>query len=414
MVLNQELAISIRRCLRIAGAVSMLGLAAGCQTSGGIEKAEEAPAPIAQSTGEAPATHETAIDHALAREASGGAATADPGDETANLAGVAVNASAPLNYTVKRGDTLWGISAMYLRDPWLWPEIWHVNPTVTNPHLIFPGDQLTLATGANGQPQLRLVRGAAVRVSPMVRSDSLDGAIATIPYEAIQAFLGRPGLLSREEVRNAPYVAGMRDRHIAAGADMQVYVKGLEKGAAGRYSIVHAGEALVDPDNGRELGFMGLYSATVRIEPTGSELSRAYLLESARETIKGDLVFAEEPTRIAEDIIPRAPPEDTQGRIIGIYNGVFLVGQYNVVAINRGERNGLAVGHVLAIDQRGMEIRDWGCYRTRVASCFNRTVTLPDERAGTLLVFKTFDRMSYGLVVNATAEMRVGDWVRAP
>ena len=141
------------------------------------------------------------------------------------------------------------------------------------------------------------------------------------------------------------------------------------------------------------------------VQPQAQSTAEVALRQAMEtETIKGDLVFAEEPTRIAEDIIPRAPPEDTQGRIIGIYNGVFLVGQYNVVAINRGERNGLAVGHVLAIDQRGMEIRDWGCYRTRVASCFNRT----------LLVFKTFDRMSYGLVVNATAEMRVGDWVRSP
>ena len=202
-------------------------------------------------------------------------------------------------------------------------------------------------------------------MSPLIRSDSLDGAIATIPYEAIQAFLGRPGLLSREEVRNAPYVAGMRDRHIVAGADMQVYVKGLEKGAAGRYSIVHAGEALVDPDNGRELGFMGLYS--------GHRAHRAH----------GFGVESRLPARIG--------PRDDQGRPgvrrgthahcgghhparaagghpgadHGIYNGVFLIGQYKVVAINRGERNGLAVGHVLAIDQRGMEIRDWGCYRTR-------------------------------------------------
>jgi LysM repeat protein len=414
MVLNQEVANSGRRCLRIAGAVALLGLAAGCQTSGGKVEADEAPTPVAQSRGEAPDTPRTAIDYALEREASGAAVTTVPGDATANLAGVAVNSSAPLTYTVKRGDTLWGISAMYLRDPWLWPEIWHVNPSVTNPHLIFPGDQLTLATGANGEPQLRLVRGDAVRVTPMVRSKSLDGPIANIPYEAIQAFLGRPGLLSRDDVRNAPYVVGMRDRHVAAGTDMQVYVKGLDRAAAGRYSIIHAGEELTDPDTGAHVGFMGLYSATARIEPTGSELSRAYLLDSARETLRGDLVFQEDLDSVAEDIVPRAPPADIDGQIIGIVNGIYLVGQYQVIAINRGERHGLGVGSVLAIDQRGERVSDPGCDRKRTSACFNRTVRLPDERAGTLLVFKTYDRMSYGLVVTATAEMRVGDRVRAP
>jgi LysM repeat protein len=394
--------------------VSLLGLAAGCQTSGHSAKADEAPAPVVQAHGEAPAVHETSIDYALAREASGASSTAVPGDETANLTGVAVNASAPMSYTVKRGDTLWGISAMYLRDPWLWPEIWHVNPSITNPHLIFPGDQLTLATGANGEPQLRLVRGAAVRVTPMVRSTSLDGPIANIPYEAIQAFLGRPGLLSRDDVRNAPYVVGMRDRHIAAGTDMQVYVKGLDRAAAGRYSIIHAGQELKDPDSGAHLGFMGLYSATARIEPTGSELSRAYLLDSARETLRGDLVFEEDLGRAAEDIVLRAPPADLKGQVIGIVDGIYLVGQYRVVAINRGERHGLGVGSVLAIDQRGELVSDPECDRKRTSACFNSTVRLPDERAGTLLVFKTYDRMSYGLVVTATADMRVGDRVRAP
>jgi hypothetical protein len=411
MVLNQVLAVNVRQGLRITGALVVFGLVVGCQTSGQSTPAKAPAAPVPEVRETAMAAPQTSIEAALAREAAGGPVAESP--DTADLSKVTLNSTAPLTYTVKRGDTLWGISAMYLRDPWLWPEIWHVNPSIQNPHLIFPGDQLALAYGANGEPQLRLVRGGAVRVSPLVRSDSLDGPIARIPYEAIQAFLGRPGLLSADDLRNAPYVAGMRDRHIAAGADMQVYVKGLDQAAAGRYSIVHPGDALVDPDSGRQLGFMGLYSATARIEPTGSELSRAYLLESSRETIKGDLVFAEEPTRVAEDIIPRAAPAGMDGQIIGIYNGLYLVGKYNVVAINRGSRDGLAVGHVLAIDQRGQRVRDWGCYRTRWTSCFNRTVTLPDERAGTLLVFKTFDRMSYGLVVDASAEMRVADRVRA-
>jgi LysM repeat protein len=413
MVLNQELAMAVRHCLRATAALSVIGLVSGC-VSYSRDKAEAAaPAPVvAQPQAEAPAAPQNAIEAALAREAAGPATVAD---ETANLTNVAVNATAPLSYTVKRGDTLWGISAMYLRDPWLWPEIWHVNPGISNPHLIFPGDQIALAYGANGEPQLRLVRGDAVRVSPLVRSEGLDGPIARIPYEAIQAFLGRPGIVSSEDLRRAPYVVGMRDRHIAAGADMQVYVKGLDRGTAGRYSIIHPGDELRDPDSGALLGHMGLYSATARIEPTGSGISRAFLLESSRETLRGDLVFPEDAKRAAEDIIPRAPPADIDGQIIGIVDDVQLVGTFHVVAINRGTDHGLTVGHVLAIDQRGDVVKDPGCGRARGSWCNNRSnVRLPDERAGTLLVFKTYDRLSFGLVVNATAEMRVADRVRAP
>jgi hypothetical protein len=374
--------------------------------------------PVAPPVADVAPTQQNTLEVALAREAAGGNAPAaqSAGEgEQANLSSVAVNATAPLSYTVKRGDTLWGIAALFLRDPWLWPEIWHVNPAIANPHLIYPGDQVALAYGTNGQPQLRLIRGDAVRVSPIVRSDSLDGPIASIPYSDIQAFLGRPGIIAKEDLRSAPYVVGMRDRHIAAGESMQVYVKGLPQGSSGRYSIVHPGEALRDPDTGELLGYMALPTATARIEPTGSQMSRAYLLDSARETLRGDLVYVEEPNRAVENIIPRRAPAGVDGQIIGIVSGLHLVGTYNVVAINRGTRNGLEVGHVLTIDQRGEVVSDPKCLRERGRMCTSRSnLQLPDERAGTLLVFKTLDRMSFGLVVNATSEMRVTDRVHTP
>ena len=417
MVSNQSVAITMQGLTRIgamrtAAALSLLMLLSGCELLGfGTKEKVEEPEPVVAAPVEAPTEPENAIDAALAR--AGNPAPDQAQQETADLAGARVNASAPLSYTVKRGDTLWGISAMYLRDPWLWPEIWHVNPGVRNPHLIYPGDQLALAYGSDGQPQLRLTRGDALRVSPLVRSNPIDGPIATIPFEAIQAFLGRPGILSKEDLHEAPYVVGMRDRHIVAGADMQAYVKGL-KGASGRHTIVHPGEEIRDPETGDVLGYMGIYTGTARIEPTESKLSRAVLLESARETLKGDLVFADDTQVTSADIVPHAPPAGLKGQIMAVYDGVQLIGQYHVVAVNRGTKHGLETGHVLAVDLRGEVVQDPGCRRSMWAWCYGENVRLPDERAGTLLVFKTYDRMSFGLIVNATAPLSVADVVRTP
>jgi LysM repeat protein len=411
MVLNREVVNAVRRSLRVAGVLSLAALAAACAADRPAQAVRSAnPVTAVERPRSVAEPQMSAVEVALAGT---GAAAVDGG---VSLLPTAVNHDAPLTYTVKRGDTLWDISAKFLRDPWLWPEIWHVNPSIANPHLIYPGDRVALAYGMNGEPQLRLIRGDAVRVSPLIRSQALEGPIPTIPYKAIQAFLGRPGIVAAEEIRSAPQVVGMRDRHVAAGAGMQVYVKGLAAGAAGRYSIIHPGEALRDPQTGDRLGFMALYAGTAQVESAGgAELSRAYLLDSLRETLRGDLVFPEEPAQTAEDIIPRAAPAGVSGQIIGIVNGVHLVGQYNVVAVNRGADDGLQVGHVLAIDQHGETVTDPACRDKMFGSCWrHRQVQLPSERAGTLLVFKTYNRMSFGLVVEATSEMREGDGVRAP
>lgn len=418
MVSNQAFTISLRATAGTATSLALCGLLAGCQAFGWGSKEEAPPAaPPPPANVEVAPQPETAIDAAIARGEMSAARPAPapvPGTETASLDGVAVNPGAPLTYTVKRGDTLWGISAMYLRDPWLWPEIWHVNPAVNNPHLIYPGDQLTLARGTGGEPAtLTLTHGDALRVSPMVRSNSVDGPISVIPYEFIQAFLGKPGILAKEDLHDAPYVVGMRDKHIAAGAGMQAYVKGLD-GASGRFNIIHPGEELKDPETGNVLGYMGIFTATARIEPTESDISRAVLLESGRETLRGDLVFQEELAGANEDIVPRAAPPGMKGQIMAVVDGVQLIGQYQVVAINRGTEDGVLVGHVMAVDQRGELVDDPACRASVWSWCFEKRVRLPNERAGTLLVFKTYEKMSFGLIVNATAPLTVADVVRAP
>ena len=214
-MVSYQLVKSVQRPYRIATcSLAALGLLGGCQFFHRAEEAPAAPAPVSAKAAPAPmAEQNNAIEVALANAPADSAATeAAP----APAAGPVLNPGAPKSYTVKRGDTLWDISAMYLRDPWLWPEIWHVNPNVQNPHLIYPGDVLTLAYGANGAPQVMVTQGSALRVQPLVRSSPLDGPVATIPFEAIAAFLGKPSIVSKEDVKNAPHVAALGDRHIVA------------------------------------------------------------------------------------------------------------------------------------------------------------------------------------------------------
>ena len=404
--------------LRTAACGLALLLASGCSLLPRHETpVAAAPAPKAVSAPVDQAPQPTAIEAALARgDVVNSNAPLPVADAPAQE--VALNPDAPKQYTVKRGDTLWDISAMFLRDPWLWPEIWDVNPAIANPHLIYPGDVLTLAYRANGAPVIHLERGTALagstRVEPIVRSTALEGAIPTIPYAAISAFLGKPSLITREQARHAPHVVTPRDHHVAVGAPAEVYVAGLAGAAAGRYNVVRLGEPMKDPKTGKLLGYMGIYTGTARVDTT-AKITKAVLMDSSRETQPGDLLFAEEP-QTTHDILPRAAPANIDGQIMSVVDGVTMIGQYQVVAINRGAKQGLQPGHVLAIDESGEVVHDKSCAQRGQNFCFGGgpTVRLPNERAGTLLVFKTYDDVSYGLTVSVTAPVRIADHVRAP
>jgi hypothetical protein len=328
-----------------------------------------------------------------------------------------IKPGAPKSYTVKRGDTLWDISTMFLRDPWLWPEVWYVNPQVDNPHLIYPGDVLALAYGADGSPQIRLERGGAARLNPRLRSSPLDGAVPPLPYSDIAAFLSRPTVLSAEEIRNAPHVLALRDRHLIAGEGQDVYVRKLEGGLNSRYSVIHVADPIRDPDDGDVVGYMGIYTATAQVSKPGDP-AKVQLTDSSRETLEGDRLFTSDGSAPG-NFVPSAPKTAIEGRIISVADGVELIGQYQIVVINRGTRHGLEVGNVLAVDQAGDIVKDRfatgsGLGKLRQTSTFAPKVKLPDERAGMLLVFKTFDRVSYGLIIGASGAMHILDIVRTP
>jgi LysM repeat protein len=361
------------------------------------------------------------VDEMTATEAAASGAGASASAESASPATGAtmINPNAPKSYTVKRGDTLWGIASTFLRDPWLWPEVWYINPQVANPHLIYPGDTLALAFGRDGKPIIRLEQGGAARLDPRLRSSPLDGAIPTIPYSAISAFLSRPSVLTNEQIREAPHVVAFRDEHVVAGTGHEVYIADLKATPNSRFSVVHVGDELRDPDDNKVVGYQGIYTATALVSQPGSP-TKALLIDTSRETVQGDKVLAAD-LDVPLNFMLRAPRNDVHGRIISVIDGTQAIGQYQIVVINRGKRHGIDAGHVLAVDQAGKVVRDvygkqsgFARYLGGVGTSFAPKVKLPDERAGTLLIFKSFDRISYGLVVGAANIIHVQDVVHNP
>jgi hypothetical protein len=364
---------------------------------------------------------------ASAAEAS---ASAEPQTVTSNLpdvateaetttvmpdAGPALSPTAPKSYVVKRGDTLWGLAGIFLKDPWLWPEIWYVNPEVSNPHRIYPGDTLRLALGADGKQAVQLVRtsGSGTRLEPLLRSTALEAPIANIPYSAIAAFLSRPGVLTREQVKAAPYVLALRDRHMIAGAGNDIYIRKLTGAEGERFSVLHVGERLKDPDGGGSLGYLANYAGVAQVTRAGDP-ARAQINESAREILTGDVLVPETGGNVA-DFVPHAPAMPVKGRILAVVNGVLLAGQYQVVAINRGSQNGLEPGHVLRVDESPGSVRDHCARIAGNGTCTHwRDTDLPAEEAGSLLVFRVFDRVSYALVASEHNPLSIGDHVVNP
>src|SRR6202030_3117141 len=271
-----------------------------------------------------------------------GPSTAAPMPQATGAA-LVLNPNAPDSYVVKRGDTLWGIAKVFLRDPWFWPEIWQVNPQIQNPHLIYPGDTLRLVY-IEGRPTIMLQRGDAARVLPRVRSEPLEGAITTIPYQTVAAFMSKPSVLTKEQIKTAPYVLATRDLHVAMSAGDTVYARGFSDPAVlgTHYNVVHVGNPLVDPDDNRIVGYDGVFTGAGHVT-RGGDPTTLLMTESVRETEPGDKLFAGG-VDVPLDFIPSSPKMKINGRIMAVSDGVTVIGQYQVVVINRGARDGLAPG----------------------------------------------------------------------
>ncbi len=379
---------------------------------------------------------------------------------------LSINPDHPENYTVVKGDTLWDISSRFLDQPWRWPEIWGVNPQIDNPHLIYPGD-IVFLTYQDGQPVLNLQRGTGqvvsgrnVKLSPTVRTTDNAEAIQTIPIDAIQQFLKRPIVLDDNEIEQWPYVVSSYDDHLIATTGNTIYVRGVpEDSNIIKYSIYRKGKPYVNPQMGNKgkaevLGYEAIHIGDATLTKNGDPAS-AIITVVDREVLKGDRLLPQTDEEISAEFIPRPTSNEVAGNILSVVDGVSQIGQYQVVVLNLGEEQGLEAGNVLGIYQSGYVVQDKvgpnikksdaqkaaelqdltenGTVISKLAygvgqgvEAFDETfptianiqdksedVTLPEEYVGVVMVFKTFNKVSYALVMKTQGPVHVLDVVRS-
>lgn len=319
---------------------------------------------------------------------------------------LSLKADHPETYVVKKGDTLWDISSMFLEDPWLWPELWHYNPQVENPHLIYPGDILRLVW-VDGKPRLVKVTtrsGGGVKLSPKMRISDLGKAIPSIPLDVIAPFLNQSRVVSTAEIEGAPYVLIGKEGHLLAGAGNEIYARG-NFGDGDIFGIYRKGQVFVDPETNEALGVQARDIGAGKLFAVDGEVGTLLLNKTNEEIRRGDRLLPQEDRKLRARFEPSAPDKEIGGEIIAVEGGVTQVGHMNVVVLNRGSREGLAPGHVMAIYQKGELVRD---------DIANEVIRVPDVRSGILMVFRSFEKVSYALVLKAERALRIGDRVQNP
>jgi hypothetical protein len=362
---------------------------------------------------------------------------------------VVLQKNAPERHVVVKGDTLWGISGKFLKDPWLWPKVWRMNRSqIKNPHLIYPGDVVVLDT-SSGSPQLKLVRETVVLQPGIIEEPLTEEAIQTISPSVITPFLSQPLLIENNQLDNAPRIISGPDNRVVLSPGTRVYINELKEGASTHWNVYRPGEQLIDPDTREVLGTEAIYLGDVEIARYGAPATGDIVRAKEEIFTKDRLIESQD--EFKSSFVPRAPDAEINGRIMRIYGGVAEGGPNTVVSINRGKNDGLEEGHVLVIkrygkvivdpeykdkksnqvtpeeknlkelnfdvstDENGKKVVNFekDVKQTRVVLEPGQ-VKLPDERVGLLMVFRTFDEVSYGLIMNSTDAVHTSDAVQTP
>ena len=317
-----------------------------------------------------------------------------------------VRDDAPETYVVKKGDTLWDISGIYLDEPWRWPELWDVNPQIDNPHLIFPGDRLYL-TWVDGEPRLGVQRSRDVKLTPQMRVSPLDLAIPVIPLDEIGAFLLRHRILSADAINDSPYVVAGAQGHLISAAGDRVYGRGRFPEDERAYGIFRPGDVYRDPVTREVLGYQAQDIGSAQLLSSNTdEVAELEVTRVTEEVRVSDRLLPPEERILDATFQPRAPDSEIRNAfMIAVDGGVSQIGTTDIVVLNRGAREGLEIGHVLAIYQAGELVYD---------ELANDNVRLPDSRAGLCMVFEVAEKASYAVVLKADRALKVMDKIKNP
>ncbi|QBY04434.1 LysM domain-containing protein [Thalassotalea sp. HSM 43] len=337
---------------------------------------------------------------------------------------------APKNYVVKKGDTLWDISAMYLSEPWLWPKLWRMNPEIVNPHLIYPGDELRLVFDADGNPML--VKGKpTLKWSPQIRKTLKEqNPVTYLPFEVVAPYLDYATVMTGEDFDKAPYVLGGDEKYKSNMEGALLYVKG-EVATEQHYAIYKKGEQVIDPDSGKPLGYHAILIGTAEGVRKGSleekKPSTLYLQSSNQEIRAGAIIVPVNEGQLypAFYAMQAAEGKEIDARMIRSRNMVREFGKFEVVLLNKGANENIEMGDVYAINRQSpdvIETKDGPIYEEDASSWYrltrpndsDRRVEMPKERIGHLMVFKVLDNTSYAIVLSTSKAVHINDSVNAP
>jgi nucleoid-associated protein YgaU len=327
------------------------------------------------------------------------------GAEPAAAKPIELRPDAPERHIVVPGDTLWGIASKFLKDPYRWPELWKMNDAqLKSPHRIYPGQVLILDT-SGAEPQLKL--GTVIKLEPQVRTEPISKEIPAIPPQAIEPFLTQPLIINPGEFDSSARIVATQENRVFTGPGDMLYAVGADPNVH-LWNLYRPGKALVDPDNGETLGIEAIYLGNARTAGKPGDVLPLEITYLKQEIGRGDYLLPASRPEILS-YLPRPPAADINARVLTLYGGVGEGGRYSIVSLTRGKRDGLEMGHVLALYRSGETVTNrFNVDREQTSN------VLPDERYGLLFVFRVFERASYGLVLEASRPVKPGDRARRP
>lgn len=346
---------------------------------------------------------------------------------------IQIKSTHPEHYTVVKHDTLWGIAGKFLHHPYQWPLLWSENKQIKNPNLIYPGDTIYFSM-VNGKPQLSLSRntlqsqdgstcvineaeyinGRKVfernkdgKLAQCIRESDIKEAINLIPYKNVSKYLGSPRVVGKDELSNAPYVVDFADEHVIAGAGQIVYIRTLTQPTSLNYVIYRPGQTYISAETGEILGYEAKYIADVTLQKAGDPAT-FIVTKTEKEIRAGDRLMERVEHEVTLNYFARPPQKQITASIIAVLDNVTQIAANNVVVIDKGRLDGLLPGHELDIYQNGKIETD------PFSPILNDTIKLPDEDAGMLMVFRTFEHLSYALVMHTHRAVHLLDLAQTP